>query len=256
MEKIWGKFDKIYCINLKSRDDKYNYCRNLFGKLKMPVIFYRVDVHPTNRVQGCFESHLNLVKKAYDDDCQNVLILEDDIKPSSTGMENPELLSESVSFMKENDWDIFYLGLCPHFFSLPEKIGKRIYKLNNACTHAYVLNRPYMKKIKDLKFSGVPIDSFYGYDKKKSYGIYPSIFYQNNFNTDIQFGDNIVDKIRENFIQAHKPTLLSLYETFIIYRFEFLAILILGIFCFLILISLSRRKNNSFVNGISRKHNI
>ena len=33
-------FDKIYCINLFTRDDRLERCKKLFKKLDIPVTFY------------------------------------------------------------------------------------------------------------------------------------------------------------------------------------------------------------------------
>lgn len=235
MANPWESFGKIYCINLAERDDRRAYCRKIFEKLKIPVEFYRVNKHPNGGAQGCFESHINVIKRAFDQGRENVVIFEDDVAPFKI---NKKRLREVTDFLNNYEWDIFYLGLCPHFFTHPRRVNKNIYELRNSCTHAYILNRPYMDRLKDLKFDGTPIDTFYCHDKSRSAGIYPSLFYQNNFRSDIQDGASSW----ENFVQNNKPALMHNYELFIFYRFEYLAAILFASFCVLALIFGRKRR--------------
>ena len=102
-------FDKIFCINLKYRKDRYISANKVFNKLNIiNVEFYITDKSPKGGRYGCFESHINVIKKAYHLGYNNILIFEDDIRPSN--FYNLDLLDSSIDFMKNNNWDIFYLG--------------------------------------------------------------------------------------------------------------------------------------------------
>src|SRR5919197_5147239 len=72
-------FDRIYVINLNRRPDRW---RGICTQLERFGVQHRVT-----RIQGgddlpgalgCFDSHLNCLKRAQDDDAKTPLILEDD----------------------------------------------------------------------------------------------------------------------------------------------------------------------------------
>jgi len=243
MEELWKNFDKIYCINLKEREDKYKYARETFERLDIPVEFYRVDKHKSDGAQGCFESHINLIKKAWDSGCENVLIFEDDIYPNQITFEK---LKEVVGFIRNEDWDIFYLGICPFFFSIPVKKQnyKNIYRLKSNCTHAYIMNREYMGKVKDLTFRGTPMDTFYSKNTKKTYGIFPSLFYQASFSSDIS--NQAIEKFKESFFHKYKPFWLNLVEYTSMNKAEILAAISLILFLVLFLIFWKKNKRREF----------
>jgi GR25 family glycosyltransferase involved in LPS biosynthesis len=223
--------DSVYCINLCSRDDKFNYSKKIFKNLGIPNLkFHRVYKNPEGGERGCFESHVNIAKEAYFKGYKNVLIFEDDILPNKI---TKERLSKVNDFIKEKKkWDLFYLGLCPHFLSISQEVSGHpcIHRVKNLCTHAYVLNRPYMKKVSEMKYNGIPIDSVYN-KNNNSYGIYPSLFYQKEFETDIQLDKSF--KLKEKFVQRYKPLLLDTYEKFFFNREFILVFLLFFVYIFM-----------------------
>lgn len=185
MISVWTYFDKIYCINLLTRDDRYEAACKVFDKLDIPVEFHRVHKHPNGGVQGCFESHIEVIRKAYRENAQTVVIFEDDAIPSSNY--DVKLLEIAVRFMKFNDtWDIFYLGPTPEIRRHRTKgtLYPNVYKIHSLTTHAYVISRRMMKKMKDAKFAGIPIDVVYLHNNN-AYAIYPGLFIQSEAGTDI-----------------------------------------------------------------------
>ena len=239
----WESFDKIYCINLKERGDKHDYCKEVFKKMRVPVDFYRPDRHPNGGVQGCFESHISVIKKAYDQGCENVVIFEDDIFPQNV---TSEKLEEIIKFIKEEDWDIFYLGGSPLFFSLPrkERNYKDVYALKYNCTHAYILNRKYMRELKDTKFNGTAIDIFYSGDSNRSYGIQPSLFQQAPFASDVSDQNRVVENFKDVVFNRHKPFWMNLVEYSSINKGEILGAISSALFLVLLLIFLARKREN------------
>lgn len=184
-------FDSIRCINLVSRDDRYLNAKKEFERLGIPVTFYRTTRHPTDPVEGCFNSHIACIREAYEQGCDNVLIFEDDIYSNPAQLE--KRLNDCIRFMKENnDWDIFYLGSMPEVFKYrTKKIQgyKDIYNIHAYGGHAYVVNRRYMTKMVSMPYVGHAIDTIYC-GTNHAYGILPSLFYQGNFGTDIQKMDS------------------------------------------------------------------
>ena len=74
--------DKIYYINLKSREDRNE---EILGELKL----YDISQNKIERFNaiynnigciGCSQSHLEIIKDAFSNDYNNILILEDDFK--------------------------------------------------------------------------------------------------------------------------------------------------------------------------------
>ena len=181
-------FDDIYCINLYDRIDRYNSSKKLFKKYNIPVKYYHTHKHPKGGLHGCFESHINVINLAYNSGAKNVLIFEDDIQDCNQDVNRIKInLKKAINFMKNKTWDIFYLGTFPYVMKKGTSLvyeHSNIYEMVGLCTHAYVINHHIMKKLKDLKYSGTPYDYLLR-DNFRCFSIYPSIFYQGNFSSDI-----------------------------------------------------------------------
>ena len=202
----WNFFDGIFCINLKSRDDRYEAASALFKEHQIPVTFHRVTKHPTSGLQGCFESHVEVIKNAYDAGMQNVLIFEDDLV--TTGNYDLKLLDDAISFMKnDNAWDIFYLGPFPEIkrFSTEATPYNNVYKIHSLCGHAYVVSRRFMEKFKDAKFTDIPLDYIYMYNEQ-SYAVYPGLFAQgasvSDNNGNVTLSLDTLPKVKQTFFRA------------------------------------------------------
>ena len=183
----YNYFDKIYCINLKYRKDRYISANKVFNELNIKnVEFYITDKSPKGGKYGCFESHINVIKKAYNSGYNNILIFEDDIKPSI--FYKLDLLNNSINFMKKNEWDIFYLG----YFTIDDTNNIFNYKnlnikynnvleYNPCATHAYCLNKKSMLKILNTYnkyIEDIHYDKFLSNNNFKNYIIIPMIFEQ------------------------------------------------------------------------------
>jgi len=159
---LYDFFDDIVCINLESRKDRHKYAQNIFNKLNIPARFYIVKKHSKGGMYGCFESHINVIKEAYNNGKNNILIFEDDILPTKSY--NLENIQNAINFMKfNNSWEIFFLGYSIvnnlpdniHFFKPllnnlylnAYYVGKNIIQYKPYNTHSYCLNRKGMKKI-------------------------------------------------------------------------------------------------------------
>jgi len=205
----WTFFDDIRCINLYTREDRYHQVNEIFQTFNIPVRFYQTHKHPNGGIQGCFESHIEIIREDYDKGFKNVLIFEDDVINSS--YLTPKNLKRAIQFMQNHDWDIFYLGTHPDVRKYRvQHIVNGIYAMHCICTHAYCLSRNMMKKLYDLKFNGTPIDYLYRDYECKSYGIYPSLFYQRSSKSDI--GGDIISTIP---IKEHWFRVVELYAIYI-----------------------------------------
>lgn len=62
---------------------EYPYNQTVDGSILMDAQILKVlieNLHPQGGKQGYFESHINSIKQAYDEGCQNILIFEDDLE--------------------------------------------------------------------------------------------------------------------------------------------------------------------------------
>ncbi len=177
-------FDHIACINLFSREDRYQYCQSLFKKLNIDVHFHRVHKHPNGGQEGCFQSHIDIIVEAFNKNAETCLIFEDDIELGPSY--NPKLVQLAIDFMKSNnDWHIFYFGCTPEIIRhTTRKVSPNIYHLHGLCTHAYVIHRRLMEKMIGMRYSGMAIDAFYLHNKY-AYGILPSLISQKTDQSDI-----------------------------------------------------------------------
>jgi GR25 family glycosyltransferase involved in LPS biosynthesis len=171
MKTLNDCFEKIYCVNLERRPERWDICKEVFSQYNINVERYEaVDGTKHDRVGkmshgevGCLLSHLNILKKCKEDNVSNVLILEDDVEFCSNF---DKLFSEYIKEVPE--WDILYLGathaLCyPYMNRPPIKVTDHVYKVYNAhATHAYAINSSCYDLLIDFvsKMEG-PLDVIY-----------------------------------------------------------------------------------------------
>lgn len=181
-------FDDIVCINLNSRPDRRESTQSIYNQLNIPGRFHTVTKHPKGGSYGCFDSHIQVIREAYNKGSQNILIFEDDVKVTPTY--TTEQLKKCVKFMKHNtEWDIFYLGyiITPiHYGSLYEFmkapfVEEHVIEFKPLAAHSYCLNRRSMKHILDnytRYIETVPYDVFLLDINLKIYCTVPILFSQ------------------------------------------------------------------------------
>ena len=79
MDQLWNYFDAIYCINIRDRKDWYLLSKKEFDKLAVPVQYHFVTKHKNGDI-GCFQSHTELCRQAYNLLYQRIIIFEDDVE--------------------------------------------------------------------------------------------------------------------------------------------------------------------------------
>jgi GR25 family glycosyltransferase involved in LPS biosynthesis len=159
MNNPFNFFDRIYCINLPHRTDKWEKCKEEFAKynfLDKVIRFNGVQIqgsfyHVNVRAAGCFLSHLEIINKCKEENVKNVLILEDDVEFYNDPIKN---LSLSINELKDKDWDIFYLGMnvTDEKFKDPlERVSPNLLRIKSALTtHAISYNNVVYSKILNL----------------------------------------------------------------------------------------------------------
>lgn len=106
---IYNYFEDIVCINLDISTDRRKHAEFYFNKLNIPARFYTAKKLPQGGMYGCFHSHIEILKGAYERGLNNILVFEDDFL--STASYSEEKLQSVIDFMKaDTNWDIMHLG--------------------------------------------------------------------------------------------------------------------------------------------------
>ena len=149
-------FDRIYCINLDDRPDRWQYAQDQFARFGLNrriTRFSAIDVRndPGLRANekllrnnfsllamcGCMLSHRKIIETARDENLDNVLVFEDDIRFLE---DNVGSIDRSLNQLGQLDWDVFYLG-ATYLFRL-EPLGDHLVRVPNGAyaTHAIAYN--------------------------------------------------------------------------------------------------------------------
>lgn len=107
-------FDKIYCINLDKRTDRWEEVKNQFEKHNLQVErFSAIEGNPTGIETkivpghaGCVLSHLKVIKDAKEKNYKKILVLEDDVEFIDDLQERFKIYINQVP----DDWDMIYFG--------------------------------------------------------------------------------------------------------------------------------------------------
>lgn len=174
MSDGFSYFDKIYCINLPSRKDRWQNCLIQFDKYKILNNLEKVDGiiynNPYfNRKQnahlGCWFSHYNVLKNVQKLNYNKILILEDDfvfkVQPEEMNLK----LTSCINELPQN-WDLFYLGayfVKGYDYEAKVNYSNNLYKANTAfCTHSICYSKSGIDKMISamekafLKLSSIP----------------------------------------------------------------------------------------------------
>jgi len=153
MNNPFDFFDRIFCINLDSRPDRWERCLDqfkIFGIDDKVQRFSAIKIVDQNNESnkflgrcGCSLSHFEICKIAKKENLKNYLVLEDDFEINLDKNSLFDNLDKSIKELPE-DWDILYLGgnLTNEYGVYPiEKYSKNLLKLNSChTTHAMVFN--------------------------------------------------------------------------------------------------------------------
>ena len=155
-KSLSGFFDRIYCINLDSRPDRWKYVRGQFKQFglrrdveRFSAIDIRTDPDYTASERllrdnfsllamcGCMLSHRKIIETARDENLDTVLVFEDDIRFLE---DNVGSIDRSLNQLGQLDWDVFYLG-ATYLFRL-EPLGDHLVRVPNGAyaTHAIAYN--------------------------------------------------------------------------------------------------------------------
>jgi hypothetical protein len=201
--RIWQAFDKIYCISLSNRPDRYERARSEFagvGLLDL-VEFVIVEKHPEDSERGIYESHLTCLRAGLAAGAEKIAVFEDDIVFTRFSAKR---LQRAIRFMESSrDWAAFFFGC---FVNSSRKTQfPSVIKINYRCmAHGYVVNRDFALRLVDTEWRGVSYDDFLrSIAADRFYSIYPSFAFQSDSPTD---NDKLarVDRVRRIFGGLHR----------------------------------------------------
>jgi GR25 family glycosyltransferase involved in LPS biosynthesis len=141
----FDKFSKIFCINLDRRVDRWEQAQKEFEKAGILDKVERFSAYnlPYATARGNHLSHAACIKKAKENNCENVLIFEDDVE-----WLNDPLILKRVDL--PTDWDLFYLGINMDRYSATQ-VNYHLAKINGGySTHAYAINKTLFDTLIEL----------------------------------------------------------------------------------------------------------
>lgn len=141
-------FDRIVCINLDERPDRWQQMQEttapLLGKVRLerlPAVkpdLARLPVH--NGRAGCLLSHRRAIEAAYRDGLQSVLVFEDDVRFHESFQTHAP---RAFQTLEQTEWELFYLGFTPQAPLLPAGDGL-VRTYGGITTHAIAYHRRAM----------------------------------------------------------------------------------------------------------------
>lgn len=197
MNSLNDYFEKIYCINLAKRSERWESAKKQFLNNNIIAVRYgAIDGNQYDSVNGlkpgelgCLLSHLNILKECQKNNIENVLITEDDVEFCD------DFNFKFFEYIKElPKWDILYLGanhgLCnPYENNPPIKLTEHVYKVLHAySTHAYAVNKScYQYLIDHISKSTNSLDVMYSKIQKnlEVYVFRPHLAWQSEGYSDI-----------------------------------------------------------------------
>lgn len=193
-------FENIYCVNLKTRKDRWWQTTEEFKKFNISNVkrYNATDgskvANPNPRLLkgelGILLTHINLIEMAKKRNYSNIMIMEDDVYFTDELLK----LEEYMNLVPEN-WDLLYFGANHVYGKLPlEMVNEKIAKLNfSVGLQCVVVKNTMFDKILDL----IPnlekqVDAYYAdlHKDNNCFGFQPNIALQREGFSDIQ-GRNV-----------------------------------------------------------------
>ncbi len=199
MSVLTKYFDRVYCMNLKRRQDRWKDSVLEFKKHNLDDVnrFEAIDgkLYDWSTVNynenllsgelGFIETQINIISEAIKNNYSSIVIFEDDVYFTSE-IANLEEYINSVP----NDWDMIYFGGNHTYGDQPEQINDKVIKLHNTfSTEGIIIKNTLFDVLLEItKDREKSMDSYYADLQKKYnvYGFYPNITLQKMGYSDIQ----------------------------------------------------------------------
>jgi hypothetical protein len=205
----WSFLDGVYCISLKSREDRAIAVAAQFHKVGLcrQLQFYRPLRYPGRGYIGSWESHRAVAEHARQQGNQTTLIFEDDVQfvrrmtPRSV-----RAIGHAIERLPP-DWMIFFLGHWPlwAYFVRPN-----VLRTSSGCAHAYIVSPRLLRwlhehpwgtpGIEKRRLIGKALDSAYA-RLPATYALFPMIATQS-----VSHSDNFAVSRKKNTKLKHLVT--------------------------------------------------
>lgn len=178
-------FDKIICINLDKRTDKWTDCLAQFEKYHLTV--ERFSGHDRSigwGNDGCTASHRGVLELICHNRWPRTLILEDDFVVIEENIQS--LFSQFISEVPVN-WDMLYLG--GHYADKPKRrVSEHVIEINRMLTtSSYGVSYDFARKVAPFIIGGAIDSSYFTYQEQGNcYILQPRLMAQRESFSDIQ----------------------------------------------------------------------
>ena len=197
-------FDKIYCINLDRRKDKWNVVNKRFIQSKINIERFSAidgDDIPIDMIKkhsklnkneiGCMLSHYAIIKDAESKKYKRILILEDDV---IFFKDFNKTFFEQIEGIK--DWKLLYLGASQHFWKHLEYGKSFYYSKDDLGTFAIAIDQSmYSKILETAPIKNMAIDKkltvLQDENYKDCYTLYPNLIISDVNISDIRNSQNL-----------------------------------------------------------------
>ena len=178
-------FDKVICINLDRRRDRWEHVQQECEKWKIQV--ERFDAHDVGTLgnHGCTASHRGVLELISHHKWPRTLILEDDFVVIRSDFEN---MFDRVIHKVPEDWEMLYLGA--HYAEKPRaRINEHVILAGHLkTTSSYALTYLAARQIVTTIEGGTPIDELMRIPNQtmRCYVTQPRLFAQYDNFSDLQ----------------------------------------------------------------------
>lgn len=156
------QFNKIYCLNLEEREDRWEICKENFLKYniggerflatKVTRGVYETDSFKRIGQIGCAISFCAMIDDAINNNYDSVVFFEDDFDFQGEPSKISENINKAYQELPKN-WDMLYFGanVIDHFTNQPlESYSENLFKLNSAyALHSVAISRKGLLAIKE-----------------------------------------------------------------------------------------------------------
>ena len=205
----WSFLDGVYCISLKSREDRALTVAAQFHKVGLcrQLLFYRPLRFPGRGYIGSWGSHRAVAEHARAQGCETTLIFEDDVQfVRRLSPRSVRAIGRAIKGLPP-DWMIFFLGHWPlwAYFVRPN-----VLRTSSACAHAYIVSPRLLRwlhehpwgapGIEKRRLIGKALDSAYAM-LPGTYALFPMIATQS-----VSRSDNFAVSRKKNSKLKHLVT--------------------------------------------------
>lgn len=155
----WKAFiDKVYLVNLAHREDRLLESAKLLEEYDIPYTVFPAIEDREQGARGLRDTMLLIFKEALENEFDNILVLEDDVKMVEGKQTFHYTMDNAVKQLPEN-YHLFYLGGQPTSGYASVYSAHLLPAINYFATHAVCYSRQGMKEILAMGMD-FPIDNW------------------------------------------------------------------------------------------------